>query len=303
MVVLMVFSTAAIPGFAEKSKTTAETDLSEISPEIPETVRTKKTKFGKTINSNPIKVMGTTENWKIYSVKIVKVEILNRYTKQQEKIATSIEFVSRRGFYFYTNCPGNYYLEIKFKGPSGKIYNFSENYLTQVYVPDSKYSFTKGAKTTLDLDKTSYYAGEDLPYEDYLPSVRMASSVFGTPVPGTYQEFELIALSGTSPGWELYSVRIVKVEILERYKEQAKKLKTKITFYGHLGYTLSANMPGEYYLEVKVKSPAGKICLLTANEYQAIFSSDGKYVFPNNPRFFKSINKTYKYKGETRKKN
>lgn len=186
---------------------------------------------------------------------------------------------------------------------TGNILNFSGDELTEVYVPDSKYSFTKGAKTTLTLNKTSYYAGEDLPYEDYLPSVRMASSVFGTPVPGTYQEHELIVLSGISPGWKLYSVRIVKVEILERYKNEAKNLKTKITFYSQSSYTLSANMPGEYYLEVKVKSPAGKICLLTANEYQAIFSSDGKYVFPNNPRFFKSINKTYKYKGETRKKN
>ena len=147
MVVLMVFSTAAIPGFAEKSKTTAETELSELTElKIPKTVRTKKTKFGKTINSNPIKVMGTNEDWKIYSVEVVKVDLLQRYAKKTSKIQTSIEFVSRRGFYFYTNCPGNYSLEIKFKGPSGKIYNFSENYLTQVYVPDSKYSFTKGSK-------------------------------------------------------------------------------------------------------------------------------------------------------------
>ena len=81
MVVLMVFSTAAIPGFAEKSKTTAETELSEISPEIPETVRTKKTKFGKTIYSNPIAIKGTTREWEIYSVRIVKADLLKRYAK------------------------------------------------------------------------------------------------------------------------------------------------------------------------------------------------------------------------------
>lgn len=303
LLVIFTLTTAAVsPTYAATATTKTTTELSEISPEVPETVKTKKTKFGKTIYSNPIRINGTNKVWEIYSVRIVKVDLLKRYAKKSTKIETKIEFVSSKGFYFYTNCPGNYYLEIKFKGPSGKIYNFSESYLTQVYVPDSKYSFSKGTKTTLDLGKTSYYAGEDLPYEDYLPSVTLARSEVSTPVPGTYQEFQLIALEGAWPGWEIYSVRIVKVEILERYRDEAKNLKTKITFYNYRAYTLSANMPGEYWLEVKVKSPSGKICLLTANEYQKIYSKDGKYVFLNNPRFFTSINKTYKYKGETREK-
>ena len=65
-----------------------------------------RSKFGKSIYSNPISIYADNYDFDIYSVTIVSVELLNRYAKQKSKIKTKIEFVSNYGFYFHTNSPG-----------------------------------------------------------------------------------------------------------------------------------------------------------------------------------------------------
>lgn len=289
----MPVSTAAI--------TVGNKEVSSVTLDVPKTVRTSKTKFGKTINSNPIRILGAKEGWDIYSVNIKKIEVLKRYEKESEKIKARIEFVTSIGFYFYTNTPGRYFLEIKFKGPSGRLYNISEEYLTEVFVPDGKYSWTKSKKTTMNYNKVFRYNQEFLKHEDRLPGLILGRGSFDTPIPAEkMRQSEPIFLESTN-GWELYSVRVIKLELMERYRSYANKTKVKITFRSPTSYYFSANMPGRYYLQVKVISPAGRICELTVDQYQTILSSDTKYSFFNNPIFTKNINKTYRYKGKGKK--
>lgn len=267
-------------------------------PVAPTSIKTEKTKFGTTRYYGPIVMDNMYLNWKLKTVTVVKAQLLKRYVKQKEKIEVNIEFTNTHSFYFYTNTPGKYYLKIVLTSPKGKTVNISEDYYTEIFVPDSKYSFEKSKKSTISLSETFKYNEENTRYEHIRPIISINVISRDIKTIGESQELPEFIISNISPGWELYSVKVIKAEIMDKYAAEAKNLKTKIRFYTYTSFSLTVNMPGAYFLEVKMKSPSGKIVNLTIQQYMNVFTSDGVSQFHKEEHFFKKINKTYKYKGE-----
>lgn len=295
LTVLMLFNTGILSHASEDPY-----QFENTIPVSPTSIKTEKTKFGKNRYYGPVTPKDMYMGWKLKEVTIVQAQILNRYAKVSHKIKLDIEFMNNYCFYFNSNTPGKFYLKIVLTSPKGRTLDISKEHLTEIYVPDSSYSFEKSKKSTLKLNKVFKYKGKIInKYEHVRPSIRIGGSTRNTETIGTVNhELPAFIVSNTSPGWQLYSVKLLKAEILEKYRNQAKRLKTSIKFYNKGAFSLTVNMPGKYTMEVRMKSPSGKIVNLTIENKMQIYTPDGKHIFLDEKSFFKKINKTYRYKGE-----
>lgn len=290
--VLAVTSTIVVSASAETTKYEV--------PQFDLEYKTPKTTFGKNVYTFPITILARYGETKFKSVKVEKIELLKRYTKESSKIKYYVEFMNEYCFYFNSNTPGRYSLEITTLLPNGKLAVSK----TKIYVPDSKFSFAKGTKTTLKPNKNFKFSGKIIEkYGDYIPKpIGLSITDRTKTIGGAMQEYPPLGVSNVGEGWKMYSVKILKAEILEVYRKDSKKLKVKIKFYANSEYSLWANMPGEYTIQVKMLSPSGKLVDITYYNQQKVFSSDGKNIFTDSKTFFVPLNKTFKYKGETREK-